>query len=106
MLLVSIDYFDVVIASHGLHVAHEMLSIVGDRLDEVIRPDDATTRHDDGFLILWAPGPGAPEVGEIASRIASRFNEPAMTSIGKSTQGKCRSSSEHSPSEWIHSIAT
>lgn len=83
MLLVSIDYFDVVAASHGLHVAHEMLSIVGDRIEEVIRPDDATARHDDGFLILWAPGPGAPDVGEIASRITNRFNEPAMTSVGQ-----------------------
>jgi EAL domain-containing protein (putative c-di-GMP-specific phosphodiesterase class I)/GGDEF domain-containing protein len=83
MLLVSIDYFDVVTASHGANIAHELLSITADRIGEVVRLNDEMAQHDDGFFILWAPGPGAPAITEIASRITTRFNQPVMTSVGQ-----------------------
>jgi diguanylate cyclase (GGDEF)-like protein len=83
MLLVSIDYFDVVTASHGANIAHELLSITADRIGDVVRLDDEMAQHDDGFFILLAPGPGAPAITEIASRITTRFNQPIMTSAGQ-----------------------
>ncbi len=83
MLLISVDYFDVVLASHGASTAQPMLSIVSDRISNVVRPEDPTASHDDGFVILWAPLPGSPDVAEIASRIANQFNEPVMTSAGQ-----------------------
>ena len=83
MLLVSVDYFDVVIASYGNAIASEILDIVARRVSEVIRPDDAMSRHDDGFGILWAPSDGAPEITDIAARIANQFNQPIVTSTGQ-----------------------
>lgn len=83
VLLVSIDYFDVVTASHGAKIAQELRAIVASRITEVVRLDDAMAQHDDGFFILWAPGPGAPDISEIARRIATRFNQPLVTSAGQ-----------------------
>ena len=83
MLLASIDYFDVVTASHGTDIANELLTIVATRISEAVRLDDEMARLDDGFFILWAPGPGAPDITEIAGRIANQFNQPVMTSAGQ-----------------------
>ncbi|MCH9804809.1 diguanylate cyclase, partial [bacterium] len=83
ILLVSIDYFDVVTACHGADIANELLSIVADRISETVRLDDEMARLDDGFFILWAPGPGAPDITEIANRIVGQFDQPIMTSTGQ-----------------------
>lgn len=83
ILVVSIDYFDVVIASHGADIADEILSVVADRIGDAVRLSDGVAERDDGFVVLWAPSADAPDVKEIAARIRSRFNEPVMTSTGQ-----------------------
>jgi len=84
MILATVDHFDAVTASHGMEVAHEALMIVGGRISDALRIDDAMERcADDGFAILWKGGVTAPDITDVASRIAAKFDTPIMTSGGQ-----------------------
>lgn len=84
LLAVNVDYFDVVTATHGIEIGREMMRTVADRIRAAIRPGDVIARcSEHGYAVLYVSTAAAPDIREVANRIAAQFDEPLMTTAGQ-----------------------
>jgi len=84
ILVVSIDYFDAVIASYDIAVGQQVMSTTAQRIADALRTTDVITQSGyNSHAVLWAPNRPAPDAAEVADRITSQFNEPVMTTAGE-----------------------
>lgn len=83
IIAVSIDFIDVVSASHGRDVGEQLFAIAVNRLRDAVRSDDPITKVESGFALLWTPQSSSLNVTDVVSRIAAQFDRPFTTSIGQ-----------------------
>lgn len=77
VLFIDVDHFKAVNDSFGHAAGDAVLSVVGQRIVEHIRPDDLAARHGgDEFVVLLAAGIGAVAAHDIAERIVAAVREP------------------------------
>lgn len=84
LLAVSVDYFDVIIASHGLEIGQEIMRTVAHRIRAAIGPGDTLAQcSEDGYALLCTPTSPTSDIREVAKRIAAQFDEPVTTTAGQ-----------------------
>lgn len=83
IVAVSIDFIDVVTASHGRDVGQQVLAIAANRLRDAVRSGDPITKFESGFALLWQRTDTSLEVTDLVSRIATQFDRPFDTSTGQ-----------------------
>lgn len=80
LLAICVDYFDIIVASHGHEVGQEVIRTVGQRIRHIVNPGDTIVQcSDDGYALLCAPA----DARAMAKRIAAQFHEPVMTEAGQ-----------------------
>lgn len=84
VLAINVDYFDVVIASHGVEIGREVMRSTAQRIRSLIAPGDAIARcSEDGYALMCAPATTAADIRSMAARIAAQFDDPIITAAGQ-----------------------
>lgn len=77
VLAVDLDRFKLLNNSLGHQVGNEILSVVAERLNHTLRPDDMVSRfHADEFLVLLSTVNTAEDALQVASRVRAQLQEP------------------------------
>lgn len=83
LLMISLNDFDQLMATHTQTLAQEALNIIGTAIMESLRPSDVAVRYADNALVVLLPGASVLSASIVAYRLTDNLKKTALFADGR-----------------------